>query len=71
AVYSKNRFMVTKQWKEPDEQMLIKMFPEADIILLEGLKNSSYPKYFCDYPNKIPPAGKELADQIESMMDTE
>lgn len=33
---------------------LMRFFPEADIILIEGMKNSKYPKYVCDYPNIIP-----------------
>lgn len=44
AVFSKNKFMVVKEQKETDESELIKLFPEADIIFLEGFKNSVYPK---------------------------
>lgn len=44
AVFSKNKFMVVKEQKETDESELIKLFPEADIIFLEGFKNSNYPK---------------------------
>lgn len=68
AVYSARRLMITKEYDEPNEKMLIEAFGEADIILIEGLKNSSYPKYICDYPNKALISAKELADRIEAMM---
>ena len=42
---------------------------EADIILIEGLKNSGYPKYICDYPNRKPLSARELADQIMEAYD--
>ena len=67
AVYSSKRLMITKEYKEPDEKMLIKAFGEADIILIEGLKDSSYPKYICDYPNQKPISAVELADRIEAL----
>ena len=44
AVFSKNKFMVIKEDKFIDETYFIKLFPEADIILLEGFKASDYPK---------------------------
>ncbi|WP_455542662.1 molybdopterin-guanine dinucleotide biosynthesis protein B [Intestinibacter sp.] len=44
AVFSKNKFMVVKEQKEIDESELIALFPEADIIFLEGFKKSKYPK---------------------------
>lgn len=72
AVFSEKRIMITREIEEedriPDERMLIKAFPGADIILLEGLKNSSYPKYFCRYPVEPLPSVKELADRIETEM---
>lgn len=68
AVYSSKRLMVTKEYEEPDEKMLIEAFGEADIILIEGLKDSPYPKYICDYPNQIPISAGELADRIQGMM---
>lgn len=43
AVFSGQKFMVVK--KEPvDETRLWECFPKADIILMEGFKNSPYPK---------------------------
>lgn len=69
AVYSKHRFMVTKPWTHEDVHFLIQMFPEADIILIEGLKNSSYPKYVCNYPQEALAEAPALADEIERLME--
>lgn len=68
AVYSDDRFMVTKTWSHTDVDFLIPMFPEADIILIEGLKNSDYPKYICNYPQEMPAEAAVLADEIERLM---
>ena len=68
AVFSKNRFLITRQHEYPNEKMLFLAFPEADIILLEGMKDSHYPKYFCQYPKRENISAKELADQIETEM---
>lgn len=54
AVFSSKRFLITKEQSGIDENDLIQAFPEADIILLEGFKNSTYPKYICDYPKHLP-----------------
>ena len=59
AVFSRNRWMVVKEQPEQEmekinEQTLFQMFPEADIILLEGFKHSEWPKYFCKYPEEVP-----------------
>lgn len=54
GIFSGNRFMISKQCKDADVNMLSAFFPEADIILLEGFKNSEFPRYECDYPNLIP-----------------
>lgn len=70
AVFSSGRFMVTRKQPEEEpvtEKQLIAMFPEADIILLEGFKNSSWPKYFCRYPEEIPSA-EDAIKQILSYM---
>ncbi len=66
AVYSLNRLMVIKECGNPDEKMLMEAFKEADIILIEGLKDSDYPKYVCNYPQKLPISAAELADRIEN-----
>lgn len=68
AVFSNNRILITKEYHRPDEKQLMKAFPEADIILIEGLKNSSYPKYFCNYPIEPLKTAKEIADEIEKSM---
>lgn len=45
AIFSDNKFMIVKEQKETDEKEIISFFSEADIIILEGLKNSDYPKF--------------------------
>ena len=66
AVFSNNRVLIHKEC-QCDETQLIQLFPEADIILLEGFKNSEYPKYFCDYPNTIPNIENIVEDIISKM----
>lgn len=44
AVYSDTKFLVVKRQREPSEKELASLFPEADLILLEGFKYSEYPK---------------------------
>lgn len=44
AVFSEHRMMIQRIGTEEDESDLIRMFPEADIILLEGFKDYPYPK---------------------------
>lgn len=69
AVFSNHRFLVTKTWEKPDESALIAAFPEADVILLEGFKHSSYPKYLCRWPEVPLPEAAKLADEIERLRD--
>lgn len=64
AVFSSKRIFITREYSDPNEQMLFKAFPDADVILIEGLKHSTYPKYVCDYPNKIPNID-QIVKQIE------
>lgn len=45
GIFSASKWMVIKEQSGVSEQRLIEEFPEADIILLEGLKNSTYPKF--------------------------
>lgn len=44
VVFSAEKYMVVKQQPELSEAEWVKFFPEADLILLEGFKYSSYPK---------------------------
>jgi molybdopterin-guanine dinucleotide biosynthesis protein MobB len=44
AVYSANRWMVVKDARGATPEQMAEHFPEADLILLEGEKSSSYPK---------------------------
>lgn len=44
AVYSKSQFMITKKEEQSSPEKLMGYFKEADFILIEGCKNSSYPK---------------------------
>lgn len=44
AVYSKERVFVHRTGMGEGAEQLIAMFPEADVIFLEGLKGSGYPK---------------------------
>lgn len=68
AVFSQNRLLVTKECTGIDEKMLFAAFEEADIILIEGLKESTYPKYICEYPKKALIEAVRLADRIEEGM---
>jgi len=43
AVFDGEKFSVTKRC-QVSEEILIDMFPDAELILLEGFKNSSYPQ---------------------------
>ncbi len=45
AIFSNNQWMITKKEPNADEVQLMKHFPEADFILLEGFKYSDYPKF--------------------------
>ena len=64
AVFSSKRLLIQKEIENIDEKALARAFPEADIILLEGFKNSSYPGYFCRFPQEKLPAAEELAEAI-------
>lgn len=44
AVYSDHRIFVHKEGTGEREAELIRQFPEAALILLEGMKDSTYPK---------------------------
>lgn len=63
AVFSAHRVLVTKECEGMTETEIMEAFPEADIILIEGLKNSDYPKYVCNYPEEIPDID-QIAEEI-------
>ena len=44
VVFSDKKYMLVKQQEHTSEMELADFFPEADLILLEGFKYSSYPK---------------------------
>ena len=44
ACFSDQRVFIHRRGSDIREKELIRLFPEADIIFLEGLKESSYPK---------------------------
>ena len=44
AIFSNNKFMIIKEDDLINETYIIKLFPEADIIILEGFKSSDYLK---------------------------
>ncbi len=64
AVFSENKVLIHKEVQDVDEKMLMQAFPEADIILLEGFKESNYPKYICNYPVEPIIDAEVLADRI-------
>lgn len=45
CIFSRNKWMIQKQEPCMNVEKLSKFFPEADIILLEGMKDSGYPKF--------------------------
>lgn len=65
AVFSEHRYQIVKEIEGVTEIDLMKFFPEADIILIEGLKNSGYPKYVCNYP-KVLPNERDILEDILS-----
>lgn len=44
AIFSKNKYMMVKEEASMTAERLADMFPEADLIIIEGLKYSDYPK---------------------------
>lgn len=45
AVFSGTQWMAVKEQPQTTPEELFRLFPEADIILLEGMKHSPYPKF--------------------------
>lgn len=44
AVFSDKKYMVVKKTEESSVELLMAFFPDADVIFLEGFKNTAYPK---------------------------
>lgn len=45
GIFSPGQWMVIKEEPGMDEKRLADFFPEADVILIEGMKDSFYPKF--------------------------
>ena len=67
AVFSPHRYLVQKKCPAPQISFLIGLFPEADIILIEGLKDEDFPKYICSEPDVSAREIPALADRIEKL----
>ncbi len=68
AVFSSFRVMLTREWEKPELSVLLQAFSDADVILVEGLKDSDYPKVFCAWPRVPLPDPVCLADRILAEM---
>lgn len=44
AIFSDNKYMIVKKERNTSVQKLKSFFPDVEIILIEGMKNSDYPK---------------------------
>ena len=65
AVFDGEKFMLVKR-QTVDETQLFEAFPEADLILIEGLKGSFYPKLFLKAGEWRDP--QEVAAMLEKML---
>ena len=65
AVFDGEKFMLVKR-QPVNETQLFEAFPEADLILIEGLKGSSYPKLFLKAGKWRDP--QEVAAMLEKML---
>ena len=65
AVFDGEKYMLVKR-QAADERQLFETFEDADIILIEGLKNSGYPKLYLTAGEWMDPA--EAADRIEEIV---
>ncbi len=45
CIFSKGQWQMVKKQPDVDVKNLMEFFPEADFILLEGMKSSSFPKF--------------------------
>ena len=65
AVFDGEKYMLVKRGTV-NERQLFEAFPDADLILIEGLKDSGYAKLFLKAGEWMAPA--EAADQIEEII---
>ena len=64
VVFSDTKFCAVRRWSAPDLDVLTALFPQADVILLEGFKHWSGPKIElvrrgnsaagCGRPDRVP-----------------
>lgn len=52
VVFSNRKYQLVKEEKDISLEKLTALFPEADVILIEGMKQASHEKYRCRYPNE-------------------
>jgi molybdopterin-guanine dinucleotide biosynthesis protein B len=67
AVFSDHRYLVQKEQEKPQISQLLRAFPEADIVLLEGMKDSDFPKYVCHVPPEDNISPEELAQHLHTL----
>ena len=52
VVFSNRKYQLVKEEKDISLEKLTALFPEADVILIEGMKQASHEKYRCRYPKE-------------------
>ena len=68
AVFDGEKYMMVKR-QTVNERDLFDAFPDADLILIEGLKDSGYAKLFLKAGEWMDP--EEAADRIEDVFHTQ
>ena len=66
AVFDGEKFMLVRR-RAVNEQQLFEAFPDVDLILIEGLKDSDYPKLFLKAGEWQDP--KDVADMLVKRID--
>ena len=67
AVFSEGHYLVHKKNTSISAEALMEMFPEADIILIEGMKDCTWPKYYCRDAAASADAIPYVVDEIERL----
>lgn len=67
AVFSSERYLLTRTFPGIDEAQLAQSFPDADVILIEGLKDKAYPRVTCRYPQEPLPDAVLTAARIADL----